>query len=73
MNRRDVCMKIEVPVWEKINLTVEEAAALFSIGEKAIREKTNEPSCDFVLFKGTHRLIKRKKFEEYLNNIHVWE
>lgn len=66
-------MKIEVPVWEKINLTVEEAAALFSIGEKAIREKTNEPSCDFVLFKGTHRLIKRKKFEEYLNNIHVWE
>lgn len=64
--------KIEIPIWEKINLTIEEAAALFSIGEKAIREKTDEPDCSFVLFKGTHRLIKRKKFEEYLNGITTW-
>lgn len=64
--------KIEIPVWEKINLTVEEAAALFSIGEKAIRERANEPGCEFVLFKGTHKLIKRKKFEEYLDSITTW-
>ena len=64
--------KIEIPVWEKINLTVEEAAALFQIGEKAIRDRTDEPDCDFVIFKGTHRLIKRKKFEEYLSNITTW-
>lgn len=64
--------KIEIPIWEKINLTIEEASALFSIGEKAIRERTDEPSCDFVLFKGTHRLIKRKKFEEYLDSINTW-
>ena len=64
--------KIEIPIWEKINLTIEEAAALFQIGEKAIKEKTDEPDCDFVLFKGTHRLIKRKKFEEYLNGITTW-
>ena len=64
--------KIEVPVWEKVNLTIEEAAALFSIGEKAIRERTDEPGCDFVLFKGTHRLIKRKKFEEYLDSLTAW-
>ena len=64
--------KIEVPVWEKVNLTIEEAAALLSIGEKAIRERTDEPGCDFVLFKGTHRLIKRKKFEEYLDSLTTW-
>ena len=64
--------KFDIPIWEKINLTIEEAAELFSIGEKAIREKTDEPGCDFVLFKGTHKLIKRKKFEEYLNNITTW-
>ena len=63
---------IEIPIWEKINLTIEEASCLFNIGEKAIREKTDEPSCDFVLFKGTHRLIKRKKFEEYIYSITIW-
>lgn len=64
--------KIEIPVWEKVNITVEEAAALFSIGENAIREKIEEPGCKFVLMKGTHKLIKRKKFEEYLENLQVW-
>ena len=28
-------MKIEIPVWEKSNLTVEEAAAYFGIGENS--------------------------------------
>lgn len=65
--------KIEIPVWEKINLTLDEAAALFHIGVNELRKKTDDPSCEFVLFKGSHRLIKRKQFEEYLNTITVWE
>lgn len=64
--------KIEIPIYEKYALTVEEAAVYFQIGQKELREKTNEPSCDFVIFKGTHRLIKRKKFEEYLDGINTW-
>lgn len=64
--------KIEVPIWEKINLTLPEASALFSIGINELRDKTNEPGCPFVIFKGTHRLIKRKKFEEYLDSITTW-
>lgn len=64
--------KIEIPIWEKINLTLPEAASLFNIGINEIRDRTDDPSCDFVLFKGSHRLIKRKKFEEYLNDITVW-
>ena len=46
--------------------------ALFGIGVNELRKRTDENGCPFVLFKGTHRLIKRKKFEEYLNKISVW-
>lgn len=60
---------LNVPVWEKINLTLPEAAALFNIGINEIRNLSNSPGCEFVIFKGTHRLIKRKKFEAYLDNI----
>ena len=28
-------------------------------------------TCDFVIYKGTHKLINRKKFEDYINNIKV--
>lgn len=64
--------RIDVPIWEKVLLTIDEAAALFSIGEKSLREKANEPDCEFVLYKGTHKLIKRKKLEEYIESISTW-
>ena len=64
--------EIEIPIWEKYALTIEEAALYFRIGQKELREKTDDPNCDFVIFKGTHRLIKRKKMEEYLDNISTW-
>ncbi len=60
--------KIEVPVWEKSNLTLEEAAQYFNIGMNKIRDLTNEDRCPFVLWIGSRRLVKRVKFEEYLNN-----
>ena len=56
----------EVPIWEKTNLTLEEAAAYSGIGINKLREITNNDRCDFVLWVGTKRLIKRKKFDEYL-------
>lgn len=49
-----------VPVWEKANLTLEEAAAYFGIGINKLRDLTNEESCPFVLWNGSKRLIKRK-------------
>ena len=33
-----------VPVWEKANLTLEEAAAYFGIGINKLRDLTNEES-----------------------------
>ena len=59
-------MKKEVPIWEKANLTLEEAAAYFGIGINKLRELTNYEKCTFVLWCGSKRLIKRVQMEEYL-------
>lgn len=61
-------MKYEVPLWEKANLTIEEAAAYFGIGENKLRELTSDEDCKFVLWIGTKRLIKRRQFEQYLEH-----
>ena len=62
--------KGKVPIWQKSNLTVEEAAAYFGIGTQKIRALTDNPRCDFVLFVGSKRLIKREKFEKYLHTLY---
>ena len=59
--------KAVIPVWEKANLTLEEASAYFGIGVKKLREITSDRRCTAVLWCGTKRLIKRKQFEEYLS------
>lgn len=58
---------INIPVWEKANLSLEEAAAYFNIGINKIRELTNPDDCKFVLWVGNKRLIKRKQFEKYID------
>lgn len=55
-----------VPLWEKSNLTIDEAAVYFNIGTKKLRAMTESESCPYVLWIGNKRLIKRKEFEEYL-------
>lgn len=59
----------EIPIWEKSNLTLEEAAAYYSIGVNKLRELTNEDNCKYVLWIGNRRLIKRKVFEKYLEGV----
>lgn len=59
--------KNSIPIWEKLNLSIEEAAAYSNIGINKINEMLKEPSCPFVLYIGTgKRVIKRKEFEKYL-------
>ena len=57
----------EVPIWEKQNLTIEEAAAYSGIGINKIRELSNDERCPFVLWVGSKRLIKRKQFDRYID------
>lgn len=62
----------EVPIWEKINLTVKEAAEYSNIGINKIDNMLNNPMCTFVLYVGKKRLVKRKEFEKYLEkNIEI--
>lgn len=59
-------MTKEVPIWEKSNLTMEEAAAYSGIGINKIREISNGENCPFVLWVGSKRLIKRRLFDSYI-------
>ena len=56
----------EVPIWEKSNLTLEEAAAYSGIGINKLRQMTDDENCEFVLWIGNKRLIKRRKLDEYI-------
>ncbi len=57
----------EVAIKDKMNLSIEEAAAYSGIGMNKLRELTKSPFCDFVLYVGKKTLIKRVPFEEYIN------
>ena len=59
-------MKQNIPVWEKITMTIEEAAEYSSIGINKIRELSSDPRCNFVIYIGKKRLIKRKEFEKFI-------
>lgn len=58
--------KLIVPIWEKELLSVKEAAAYFGIGENKIREMTDGQTCQYVLWGGNKRLIKRRLFQQVL-------
>ena len=55
-----------IPIWEKSNLTLEEAAAYSGIGMNKLRNLTNDHNCKFVLWVGNKRLIKRRLFDQYI-------
>lgn len=63
-------MKHEVPIWEKSNLTLEEAAAYSGIGVNKLRKLSDDENCGFVLWIGAKRLIKRRQLDEYTERMY---
>ena len=62
----------EMPYWEKYMLTLREAAEYFHIGEKKMRQIVDENmDAKFLLESGNRVMIKRKLFEEFLDNSSV--
>lgn len=59
-----------IPIWEKINLKIEEAAEYSNIGVSTLRGLLKEKGCPFLLMVGKKQLIKRKEFENYLKDKH---
>ena len=57
----------KVPIHLKMTLTTKEAAEYSNIGINKIDSMLRSPNCPFVLFVGTKKLVKRKEFEQYIN------
>lgn len=57
-----------VPIFEKYNLTIKEAAQYFNIGEKNLRKiVANDPTADYILMVGNKVLLKREKFAKFID------
>lgn len=56
----------EIPIWGKSNLSLEEAAAYSGIGINNLCDLTSHENCRFVLWVGNKRLIKRRLFDQYI-------
>jgi len=57
-----------LPIWEKPMLTIKETSQLFNIGINRVRQVAKQYSdLGFVVKIGTHTLIKRKAFENFID------
>ena len=54
-----------VPLWERMNLTLEEAAAYTGIGTDKLRELSNRESWVCFVWGGRKRLLKGQEFEGF--------
>ncbi|HCB94756.1 MAG: excisionase [Monoglobaceae bacterium] len=57
---------INVPISQKLNLTIKEASIYSNIGINKIDSMLRAPNCSFVLYVGNKKLVKRKEFEEFI-------
>ena len=63
-------MNLDVPIWEKYTLTIEEAAKYFRIGENKLRRLAEENlNAGWVLQNGNRLQINRKKFEKLIDEL----
>lgn len=60
--------RADVPISDKCLLTLEEAAAYTGIGICKLRDMSNDERCDFVLWNGSKRMLKKRKLEAYLES-----
>lgn len=61
-------MKENINYSDRYVLTIEEAARYFHLGEKKIKQMTEEnPNADFYFMNGNRCLIKRKLFERFID------
>lgn len=63
---------MDVPIWEKYTLTIEEASKYFRIGEKKLRKLAEEnPDANWLIMNGNRVQIKRKQFEKVIDSLDV--
>lgn len=60
-----------VPIYQKQNLTLTEAAEYSNIGINRLDMLIKNPNCNFVLHVGNKRLIKRKQFDDFIASVNI--
>ena len=63
--------KETVPIYQKQNLTLNEAAEYSNIGINRLDMLIKKPECNFVLHVGNKRLIKRKQFDDFIASVDI--
>jgi len=58
----------DIPIWKRYTLTIAEAAVYYHIGENKLRQLADlYMHEDFILCNGNRVLIKKDKFERFLD------
>lgn len=57
-----------VPIYLKPTLSIREAAEYSGIGINTIESLLRDPRCPFLILIGTKKMVRRTKFDEYLEN-----
>ena len=61
---------LNIPIWQKYTLTIEEAAVYFRIGENKLRNIVNENrNAEYLLWNGNRVQIKRVLFERFIDHL----
>ncbi|WP_019316389.1 excisionase [Streptococcus mutans] len=64
--------QVDVPIWERYTLTIEEAAKYFRIGENKLRRLAEEnENAGWLIMNGNRIQIKRKQFEKVIDTLDV--
>lgn len=57
---------VDIPVWERTLLTLNEASAYTGLGINRLRRIANSNENELVVWVGSKRMFKRRKLDEYL-------
>ena len=69
---KEQAAKQTVPIYEKVTLTIREAAEYSNIGINKLESLLRSPRCPFVLYVGKKKLVKRKEFEKFImDNVEI--
>lgn len=61
---------MDIPVWERYTLTIEEASKYFRIGENKLRKLAEENrNAGWLIHNGNRIQIKQKQFEKIIDKL----
>lgn len=63
-------MEDKVRISEKPLLTLKEASIYTGIGVNKLRELSDDEGCEFVLFLGNKRMLKRERLVRFLDSMY---